>query len=118
VECDDSRHQLAAWDPAGFWDFVLLGNPRIGPVTRGFVTAWIGAVRAGRAAAAAESSDLRELVERRERLHKKAQSRLTNDRLLRTWSGAAGSARLTYRWSQVRRIVGDVIDGLDRDAGA
>ena len=43
-------------------------------------------------------------------------SRLANDRLLRTWSGASGSAPLTYRWSQVRGIVRDLHDGRQRDA--
>ena len=54
---------------------------------------------------------LRQLVSDREQRQKKGQSRLTNDRLLRTWSGESGSARLTYRWDQVRRIVQDIHEG-------
>ena len=117
-ECADAQHQLARWNRADFWEVVQRGNPRINPLTHGFVSAWLDAVCTGRAAEVTDAADLRDLVERRERAHKKSQSRLTNERLLRTWTGAAGSGRLTYRWNQVHRIVADVLEGLDRDAGA
>jgi hypothetical protein len=83
-----------------------------------FVDTWLGTVTGGNAAAVAMNGQLRQLVSSREQAQKKAQSRLTNDRLLRTWSGESGSAALTYRWPVVRRIVTDIHDGLARDAGA
>jgi hypothetical protein len=93
-------------------------NPRISPGTRLFVDTWLDTVTTGNAAAVAMNERLRQLVSGREQAQKKAQSRLTNDRLLRTWSGESGSAALTYRWPVVRRIVTDTHEGLTRDARA
>ncbi|WP_032375259.1 DUF6361 family protein [Rhodococcoides fascians] len=108
---------LRAWDRQEMWDLVRTTNPRIGLHTRAFVDGWIDAVLAGRGATAADDKDIRSLVEMRERRQKGAQSRLVNDRLLRTWSGASGTSMLVYRWPQVRRIVTDIREGI-ADAGA
>ena len=100
------------------WDLVLRANPRVGPATRMFVDTWLDAVVTGPRADIAERRKLRALIAGREQKQKKAQSRLANERLLRTWSGASGSAPLIYRWLQVRRIVTDIRQGADRDAGS
>ena len=100
------------------WDRITRVNPRIYGDTRRFVDTWLDAVTTGNAAAVAMNDQLRQLVSGREQAQKKAQSRLTNDRLLRTWSGKSGSAALTYRWPVVRRIVTDIHEGLTRDARA
>lgn len=117
-DCADASHQLAAWDRDGMWDLVVRANARMGPSTRLFIDTWLNAVAAGEANTVADNAPLRELVATRERRQKKAQSRLTNDRLLRTWSGESGSAQLTYRWPRVRRVVTDVREGEERDARA
>jgi hypothetical protein len=115
-DCQDASGQLRGWYRDQMWRLVLRANPRVGAGTRVFVDTWLDAVTDGTARSAADSETLRGLVSTREQKQKKAQSRLTNDRLLRTWSGGSGSAPLTYRWSQVRGIVRDVHDGLARDA--
>jgi transposase len=81
------------------WEIVRAANPRVGPATRMFVDTWLNAVVNGAVDAVADDAALRSLVAEREKRQKKAQSRLTNERLLRTWSGEAGSAGLTYRWA-------------------
>ncbi|MBY6687221.1 hypothetical protein HQ305_16805 [Rhodococcus sp. BP-149] len=108
---------LSAWDRQEMWDLVRTTNPRIGLQTRAFVDGWIDAVLAGKGAAVADDSGVRSLVDLRERRQKGAQSRLVNDRLLRTWSGASGTSMLVYRWPQVKRIVADIREGI-ADAGA
>ncbi|WP_032402611.1 DUF6361 family protein [Rhodococcoides fascians] len=108
---------LRGWDRQEMWDLVRTTNPRIGLHTRAFVDEWIDAVFAGRGATAADDEDIRSLVEMRERRQKGAQSRLVNDRLLRTWSGASGTSMLVYRWPQVRRIATDIREGV-ANAGA
>ena len=100
-ECAYAAHQLRGWDRAKMWQLVRETNPRIGGATQLFVDRWINARR-------------RRLVADRERKQKAAQSRLTNDRLLRTWSGESGSARLTYRWPTVRTLVTDIHEGAAR----
>ena len=115
-ECADAAPQLASWDRQRMWDLVLRANSRVGPATRLFVDTWLDAVVAGPQPDIAEQSRLRDLVSSREQKQKKAQSRLTNERLLRTWSGASGSARLTFRWPEVRGIVTDIREGASGDA--
>lgn len=117
-ECADARHQLASWYRQDMWDLVLRANPRVGPATHRFVNTWLDAVATRLRADIADQSDLRTLIAGREQQQKKAQSRLVNERLLRSWSGASGSAPLIYRWLQVRRIVTDIREGPDRDAGS
>jgi hypothetical protein len=116
--CDDAAAQFRAWDRNAMWDLVTRVNPRIYRDTRRFVDTWLDAVTTGNAAAVAMNDQLRQLVAGREQAQKKGQSRLTNDRLLRTWSGGSGSAALTYRWPVVRRIVTDIHEGRTRDARA
>jgi hypothetical protein len=115
-DCSAMASQLANWDRLQMWNLVLHASPRVGPVTRSFVDTWLDAVVAGSWGSVADRSDLRMLVSEREKKQKKAQSRLVNDRLLRTWSGESGSAQLAYRWPQVRRIVTDIREGLGHDA--
>jgi hypothetical protein len=113
--CQEAGGPLRAWDRDQMWRLVVRANPRVAP-TRGFVDTWLDAVIDGTARTVADSEGLRRLVAGREQTQKKAQSRLTNERLLRTWSGGSGSAQLTYRWTQVRGIVRDLHDGVTRDA--
>jgi hypothetical protein len=79
---------------------------------RAFVDEWIAAMRTA-SGPTADDPRLRELVSRRERHVKKAQSRLVSERLLRNWTGASGSARLTYRWGQVCRLLEDLSTDLE-----
>lgn len=115
-DCAAVTSQLASWDRQQMWDLVLHANPRVGPLTRQFVDTWLDAVVAGSWGSVADRDDLRTLVSTREQRQKKKQSRLVNDRLLRTWSGESGSAQLTFRWPQVRRIITDIREGVSRDA--
>lgn len=116
--CADAGHQLAAWDRPQMWRIIHDVNRRISPVTRSFVDTWLDAVVSAAINEVADSKPLRMLVAERERKHKKTQSRLTNERLLRTWSGEAGTAPLTYRWPVVRDIVIDIYEGALGDAGS
>lgn len=115
-DCADARHQMASWDRQDMWDLVLGANPRVGAATHLFVDTWLDAVTTGPGAGIADQPDLRTLIAGREQRQKKAQSRLINERLLRTWSGASGSAPLIFRWQQARRIVTDIGEGADGDA--
>lgn len=117
----EAESRWSHWDRADLWSDVTAQNARIAGNLRmrGFVDFWLDAVVSGGAATAGTDRTLRALVGERERSMKKAQSRLVNERLLRTWSGASASGRLTFRWTQVRRMVLDIHHGLEaRDAPA
>lgn len=107
------RSAIQAWDVDAWLGDVLSFNPGIGLGTRQFATAWVQLVRSMPSEGVAGQRRARELVAHRERLHKKAQARLQNERLLRNWNGASGADRMTYRWPTVRRLVSDVITALD-----
>ncbi|SBT52820.1 hypothetical protein GA0070611_5807 [Micromonospora auratinigra] len=115
---------LKGWQRSGMWARVIEQNPRIATnaAARQFIERWLDAVTSGAAGDAAIDRGLRALVDERERSVKKGQSRLVNDKLLRTWSGASGSRQLVFRWPQVRRILADIHDGcattLPEAAGA
>lgn len=87
-------------------------NPRVGVTTREFVDRWLDAVVSGDAVRAADDQTLRTVVRTRELQQKRAQARLGNGKLLATWSGEAGTARLDFRWATVRRLVADIQEGL------
>ncbi|GIJ06971.1 DUF6361 family protein [Micromonospora andamanensis] len=108
---------LKGWERSGMWSRLIQQNPRIATnaAARRFVERWLDAVTSGAAGDAAIEPSLRALVAERERSVKKVQSRLVNDKLLRTWSGASGSRRLVFRWPQVRRILADIHDGCAAD---
>lgn len=113
-----SEHRLDHWDREAMWWRVTQINPRIGTnyASKAFISEWLHL-----ALSTSELTDdyqARSLIRKRETSIKKKQSRLTNDALLRTWSGASGSARFTYRWRQVKNVLNDIHNGADADAAA
>lgn len=116
--CDHERATLLGWDLDAFWSGVRRTNPRIGESTRRFLTACVDIARSSDLEALADDQPVRRLVAAREKSQKQGQSRLTNRKLLETWSGGSGAQRLDFRWARVRRIVADIHDGLGAvDAG-
>lgn len=110
-------NDLAAWDVDCMWQLVSQVNPRVPPSTRLFVDAWVRSTKRGQAASAADNRTLRQLVHQRE-ARKGKQSRLANDKMLATWSGASGAGQLDFRWPTVRRLVNDIVKGLVWDAAS
>ncbi len=92
---------------------VTRGSP-INPASRRFVRDWRDLLREIGAPAIADSESAREFIVRRERQHKGAQARLGNRARLATWGGSAGSGLMVYRWPQVRSVLFDIHDGLER----
>lgn len=117
-DCEAARHQLESWDRREMWDLVTTANPNVGPLTQSFVNTWLEVITGGGYAEIPGNEQLRDSVANRERRQKGARSRLVNDHLLRTWSGASGSRRLDFRWLQVRGIVNDIRDGIGNPVGA
>lgn len=110
------RRLLDEWRPDALWDLLDEAGSRVSHRTRLFIEAWAAAVREGAAVGALTdpSGNLRTLVANREQSIKRGQSRLSNTRLLASWGGSSATAPLTFRWAQVRRIVSDIHDGLNR----
>lgn len=112
-ECHNQGGTLDGWDRRAFWQLIRELNPAVRPATQRFLDLWFDWVCRLDLDGAADDPALRGLVASRERAQKGAQSRLVNRRLLASWSGQAGTGRLTYRWAQVNRMVQDLHDGLE-----
>jgi hypothetical protein len=111
------REGLLGWDIERLWQLVLAVNPNINRRTQSFVETWLDEVRTADPRRIAENTRLRQLVQAREQ-RKGKQSRLFNDRLVATWSGASGAGQLDFRWGTVRTLVNDIVRGMTSDAGA
>lgn len=113
----DENRLLDRWDIEELWSVVDAGSSRVGARTRRFVNEWTRAARSAEAASTASAHSpsatvLGAFVAEREREIKRTQSRLTNAKLLGSWNGASGARAITFRWTQVARIVTDVRAGL------
>lgn len=105
---------IASWDRDSFWHRVLQVNPGVNLRSRRFIDKWLDLLGSSDLAELAHDEDVRSFIRGREREHKRAQARLTNRRLLQAWLGSSGSRPLVYRWTQMRPIIHDIHDGLER----
>ena len=107
------RTEHLAWDRQRFWTIVARMGRLIPMPTRLFVEQWIGLVMAHDPKTLPKRADTRKLIQERERLLKREHARLTNQRALEMWGGAAGTRQFEYRWSRPgQRIISDILQGL------
>lgn len=112
-EFEVHRSHLDSWDRGEFWQLVT-DHGRIPGPTRRFVTEWLDVVLGGnKLLDLTRNSEARSLVRNRETWLKRGRSRFESQRHLDMWSGATGLAPLGYRWSVARRIVNDILRGLE-----
>lgn len=97
-EVQGSADLLQSWRQDEFWELIGRSPNNISIRTRDFVNQWMAAVLDGSAKLALTDPQrrLRQLVANREQSIKRAQSRLTNTKLLATWSGASGTGELVF----------------------
>jgi hypothetical protein len=110
---------LHAWDQQRFWSIVLRVNPRISSPARSFIDRWRDLVFAAtNVEAIVSGSAARQLVEHRESQLKGGLARTRNARARELWNGAAGATQLDLRWNSARRIIGDILSGLEAEPDA
>lgn len=104
---------MKAWDQARFWQIVDRPDVRVPVPTRRFIDQW-WELALSDLDAISESRQALDLIRRRERALKKGQARLFSQRAREMWSGAAGTARLSYRWkSSAQQIITDILQGFN-----
>lgn len=108
---------IDTWNIPEFWNRVLNKNPAVNLRSRRFIDNWLTLLASADLNSLADNGDLRTFIRNREREHKRSQARLVNKRLLQAWLGSSGSSQLVYRWTQLRPVLLDIHDGLER-AGA
>jgi hypothetical protein len=100
---------------AKFWGAIHLVNQRIPVPTVHFINAWMDlTLGLDGVDALIDSRSARDLIHHRERRLKRTLARLDNPRALETWSGAAGTHQLSYRWQPAQVILQDILRGLGR----
>jgi hypothetical protein len=112
IEQGDDR--FANWNLQQFWSIVYRVNPRISARAKQFIELWTAIVRAATSLTAVNENDAaRELISQREHQIKGSLARTRNERARDLWSGAAGSEQLDLRWRTSRRIITDILQGLE-----
>ena len=112
IEQGDDR--FANWNLQQFWSIVYKLNPRISARAKQFIELWIATVQAATSlAAVSESAAARDLISQREHQIKGSLARTRNERARDLWSGAAGSEQLDLRWRTSRRVITDILQGLE-----
>jgi hypothetical protein len=109
-----SDHDVLGREWPTFWLVVARGNARVPQLARTFIETWVDLVRAHGPTKVADADDARRLVAGRVSRLRGGRSVLVNEKLLATWGGSSGASPLVYRWGTVRRLVGDIQEGLDR----
>ncbi|MBN1810843.1 MAG: hypothetical protein JXA14_03310 [Anaerolineae bacterium] len=110
---DSYGADLNGWDRDAFWRLVT----DIGQIpwsTQRFVNDWLDILLPDHSLSdLVRNVQARALVHSRETWLKRGRSRFESRRHLEMWSGAAGLAPLDYRWNVARRIVNDILRGLE-----
>ncbi|MCV7176145.1 DUF6361 family protein [Mycolicibacterium sphagni] len=114
AEQPNLERDISTWDRGAFWYRVLERNPNVNLRSRRFIDDWLDLLNTASLSDLAHNESVRTFIIRREREHKRTQARLTNKRLLQAWLGASGSRALVYRWTQMRPVLHDIHNGLER----
>jgi hypothetical protein len=114
AEVENIRSDLQAWDRKEFWAIGRSENPRLPVASETFLDAWFRCVfRAESLTELIEDQSARELISNRERSLKRSRARLWSIEHLQRWSGDAGSSQMDFRWGITKRLVRDILDGLE-----
>ncbi len=112
---DGRRQFLSQWDLDQFWRLVE-GLKPLPPRLKQFVSAWVGIVRGlSQKSNIFDLDEPRRLVRDREFQLKGGRSRFENPRRLEVWGGSSGAGQLDYRWGGAKRIINDIVTGLERE---
>ena len=104
---------LGRWDLTQLWTLVTEQERPAAARTLSFVTDWVALTLSQISHGLADDPHARALIMNREFFQKGSQARLRNDRLMRQWGGASGSARLNFRWPVVARLLDDIARGRE-----
>ena len=105
---------LKRWDRGSMWRRLLGVNPRLRSRTWEFVDRWYGLAATPVGVPIWESREARRLIRDREHALKGGRARLTYAEARDRRRGYPTSARLEFRWTQVRRITSDILSAREK----
>ena len=114
------KNELTKWLGKGeFWSsqaltvIDVLSSRSLKPAKAFIETWWSLVFRKDNLDIVMKDDIIRRLIYNREVDLKRARARLENPRALETWMGAAGDSQLDYRWDNTKRIIADIIEGIN-----
>ena len=105
---------LERWNRASMWERLLGANPRLRARTREFADRWYELAATQRGRSIGDSAEAQRLIREREHALKGGRARLTYAEARDRSQGFPTSARLEFRWTQVRRITSDIMSALEQ----
>ena len=103
------------WNLEYFWTLVYSERTiNVSGRTKRFIDQWIGIVLKNINDIFTNKEEINHLIYEREKEVKGRRARLRNPDYLAKWNGAAGTGQLDYRWHVVKKIVNDIILGLNK----
>ena len=108
----DAGLDLQRWDRNSMWNRLLGANPRLRTRTREFADHWYELAATWRGGSIGDSMEAQRLIRKREHALKGARARLTYAEARDRRRGYPTSARLEFRWTQVKRITTDILEAL------
>ena len=112
-EVQEIKVDLKGWDRAAMWRRLRSVNPRLRVRTLEFADHWYALATTQTHGELKDGNEARRVIRERERTLKGVRARLTYPEALNKGSGYPTSARLEFRWSQVQRIVADILEPLE-----
>jgi len=105
--------EVNAWSVSRLWELTVDHGHTITPQTRSFVQHWIDYTRSPNNILS--NTDALNLIKRREIKLKGTRSRFRNQRALEQWGGYSGVGKLVYRWPNVKVLLNDLHQGINRE---
>lgn len=105
---------IRAWSVNRLWELTIDQGHTITHQTRSFVQQWIDHTRKSPKDLLSNVGALN-LIKGREMKLKGARSRFRNQRALEQWGGYSSVGRLVYRWPNVRLLLNDLYQGMNRE---
>ncbi len=113
-EMESRRQEFRAWKRGELWSVLEGVNPRV-RVARLFVDWWLERAIGNPREVVSSAEIGRRIIAREERV-KGARAKLSNRRAREQSPAAQGGGLMSFRWAQVQRIVGDIHEGMERNA--
>lgn len=106
--------EIRAWSINRLWELTVDHGHTITPKTRSFIQQWIEHTRKS-PKGLLSNAEAMSLVKRREMKLKGTRSRFRNQRALEQWGGYSGVGKLVYRWPNVKVLLNDLYQGMNRE---
>ena len=106
--------EVRSWSIDRLWELTIGHGHTITPQTRTFIQQWIELTRKS-PKDLLSSTEAMNLIKRREMKLKGTRSRFRNQRALEQWGGYSGVGKLVYRWPNVKVLLNDLYQGMQRE---